>query len=51
MRKVAIIALGVVVGGAVVCAIAHRKVIAAAIKGEPMPELPESHKSWHPAAK
>ena len=50
MCKIAKIALGVVAVGAVACAIVHRRVIVATIKGEPLPEMPESHKAWHPCA-
>ena len=51
MGKVVKIALGIVVVGAVACAITHRRVIAAMVTGKPMPEPPEWHKSWHPSMK
>ena len=51
MSKIVKVAVGVVVVGTVACAIAHRRVIAAMIKGESLPELPEWHKAWHPCAK
>lgn len=51
MCKVTKFVLGIVVIGAVACAITHRRVIAAMVKGEPMPEPPEWHKAWHPGLK
>ena len=51
MKEIANIALGIVVGSVVACAVVHRHVIAAVIKGEPLPEPPEWHKSWHPCLK
>ena len=51
MRKAVKIALGIVVVGTVACAIAHRRVIVAMVKGDPLPALPEWHKAWHPCAK
>ncbi|ACV21450.1 Uncharacterised protein [Slackia heliotrinireducens] len=51
MKHFANVALGVVVGCAVGCAVAslviHRNVIAAVVKGEPIPEPPAWHKN-HP---
>lgn len=51
MKKVAYIALGVIVGSMAVSLVVHRHVVAAMIKGEPMPEPPEWHKKWHPCFK
>ena len=51
MCKIARVALGVVVVSTVACAIVHRRVIVAMVKGTDMPELPEWHKAWHPCAK
>ena len=51
MRKIAKIALGVAVVGAVACLVVHRNVVVAMVKGEPLPEPPEWHKSWHPGFK
>ena len=51
MCKIAKTILGVAVIGVVACAVVHRRVIAATIKGEPLPEVPEWHKSWHPCVK
>ena len=48
MCKVIKIALGVVAVSAIACAVVHRNVIAAMVKGDPMPEPPEWHKAWHP---
>ena len=50
MKKIACIALGAALGCAVVSAVAHRRVIAAMVKGEPLPEPPEWHKG-HPFLK
>ena len=44
MSKIVKGALVVIGIGAVACAIAHRRVIAACVKGEPLPEAPEWHK-------
>lgn len=44
MKKVAKVALVVVAVGAVACAIAHRRVIVACVKGEALPEAPAWHK-------
>lgn len=43
MKTLANIALGAAVGCAVAWAFIHRRAIAAAVKGEPMPEPP----AWH----
>lgn len=51
MCKVMKVALGVVVIGAVACAVVHRRVILSVLTGAPMPEPPEWHKSWHPGLK
>lgn len=48
MRTFANIALGLAVGSAVACLVVHRRVVAAVIKGDPIPEPPEWHKAWHP---
>lgn len=50
MKKAAYIALGIGATCMVACAIVHRRVIAAALKGEPMPEPPAWHKG-HPGLK
>ena len=47
MRTFANIVLGVLVGCMAASLFVHRRVIAAAIKGEPLPEPPEWHKG-HP---
>ena len=47
MKSFATIALGLVTGCAIAFAVIHRRVIIAAIKGEPLPEPPASHKC-HP---
>ena len=51
MCKVAKITVGIVAVSAVACLVVHRRVVAAVLKGRPIPELPESHKAWHPCAK
>ena len=51
MRTIANIALGVVVGCAVASLVVHRGVIAAMVKGEPLPEPPAWHAKWHPCIK
>ena len=51
MCKVAKIALGVVAISAIACLVVHRRVVIAMVKGEPLPEPPESHKAWHPCVK
>lgn len=48
MHSAAKIGMGIAIGMAVAWAFVHRRVIKTAIKGEPMPELPEWHKPWHP---
>ena len=48
MKKALFIALGVVAGCAATSLVVHRRVVAAAIKGDPLPEPPEWHKKWHP---
>ena len=48
MCKVAKIAAGIFAVAAIAHLVAHRRVIAAMVKGEPLPEPPESHKAWHP---
>ncbi len=50
MKKIALIAAGVLVACMATSAVVHRNVIAAAIKGEPLPEPPAWHK-WHTCAK
>ena len=50
MKHLANIALGLVAGCAVASLVIHRRVIAAAIKGEPLPEPPAWHKA-HPFMK
>ena len=50
MKHIANIALGLVVGCAVASLGVHRRVIAASIKGEPLPEPPAWHKG-HPFLK
>lgn len=49
--KIAWCAAGLLAASTIACAVVHRRVIAAAVKGEPMPEVPEWHKAWHPHAK
>ena len=49
-KTIAIVACGMVVGCAAVSLIAHRRVIAAMVKGEPLPEAPAWHK-FHPMLK
>ena len=44
MKTFANILLGLIVGCAVASLVVHRRVIAAAIKGEPLPEPPEGPK-------
>ena len=44
MKTILKVALGIAAVGMVASAIAHRKVIMACVKGEPMPEAPEWHK-------
>lgn len=51
LKVVGTIAVGAVIGCTVVSLVAHRRVIAAMVKGEPLPEPPEWHKSWHPCLK
>ena len=48
MKTVANIALAFVAGCAVASLVVHRNVVAAMIKGEPLPETPEWHRKWHP---
>ena len=50
MKTIAKIALGVVAGCAVATLVIHRRVIIAAVKGEPLPEPPAWHKG-HPCLK
>ena len=50
MKKAISITLGICAAGIVACAIVHRRVIKAMVKGEPLPEPPASH-TWHKAAK
>ena len=47
MNKIAYVALGIAAGCAVASLIVHRRVIAAIVKGEPIPEPPAWHKA-HP---
>ncbi len=55
MERIANVALGVAVGCVVGCATAsliiHRRVWKAVLTGQPVPEMPEWHKKWHPLAK
>lgn len=51
LNRVAWCALGAMAVGTIACAVVHRRVIAAMVKGEPLPEVPEWHKSWHPCVK
>lgn len=48
MKKLAYVALGTAIGCAAVSLFVHRRVIAAVVKGDPIPEPPEWHKKWHP---
>lgn len=50
MKKALGIALGIGIACMVACAVVHRRVIAAAVKGEPIPEPPAWHKG-HPCLK
>lgn len=50
MRKAVRIALGVGAACMVACAVVHRRVIAAVLKGEEIPEPPAWHKG-HPGLK
>ena len=50
MKTFAKVALGVAVGCVVACAVVHRRVIVAMVKGEPLPEPPAWHKG-HPFVK
>ena len=50
MKTFANILLGLIIGCAVASLVVHRRVIAAAIKGEPLPEPPKWHKG-HPCLK
>ena len=50
MKVFANVVLGVAVGCAVASLVIHRRVVAAAIKGEPLPEPPAWH-TWHPCLK
>ena len=50
MKKLLYAAAGIAVGSAVAWAFIHRRVIAASIKGEPLPEPPAWHKA-HPCIK
>jgi hypothetical protein len=50
MKTFASVLIGAFVGCVVASAIVHRRVIAAAINGDPMPEPPEWHKN-HPCFK
>ena len=47
MKTVVNVALGLMIGCAVVSLFVHRRVVAAALKGEPLPEPPAWHKG-HP---
>ena len=51
MDKLAWCALGFVAASTIACLVVHRRVVAALVKGEPMPEPPASHKGWHPRLK
>lgn len=51
MRTIANLALGIAAGSIVACLVVHRRVVAAVIKGSPLPEPPEWHKVWHPCLK
>lgn len=48
MRTIANIALGCAVGSAVAYLVIHRRVVAAILKGDPIPKPPAWHKGFHP---
>lgn len=48
MKRIANIALGVAAGCAVCYLVIHRRVVAALVKGEALPEPPEWHKHCWP---
>ena len=48
MSSICKFACGLIVGGCIACAIDHRRVIVACVKGEPLPEPPEWHVKYHP---
>ena len=50
MKHIANIALGLIAGCAVASLVVHRRVVAAVITGEPLPEPPAWHKG-HPFLK
>ena len=50
VKKACFIALGVAAGCAVACLVVHRRVVVAAVKGQPLPELPAWH-TWHGCCK
>jgi hypothetical protein len=50
MKKTIGIALGICAASMIACAIVHRRVIKAMVKGEPLPEPPAWH-TWHKCAK
>lgn len=45
MKTFTKIAIGLIVGSAVACAVVHRKVIVACLTGGPVPEPPAWHKN------
>lgn len=51
MKKCLYVALGLAAGCMATSLIVHRRVVAAVIKGEPIPEPPEWHRKWHPCFK
>ena len=48
MKTITYVVIGAAAGCVAASLFIHRRVIAAAIKGEPLPEPPEWHKAYHP---
>lgn len=50
MKRIANVALGILIGSTACWLTIHRHAIIATIKGEPLPEPPAWH-TWHPGLK